>query len=251
MIGDWHGNSDPDHSKLTIHFDTDSVVENFDEFAGRPFHMEMDAKYTLEGNRLTTNASYIHVSSPDPKDQDDVAKANQNFTPEALSKMEGDKWTLDWKDNDTVTMTSTQGGETAIYHLTRGIPPTSNQATSLSPTITPEIDTPNTPTTLIDSEHQTIESHLRTARNFHLTDENVRSWTPKERYLIRNGIYAMHGAEWKKAPALTTFFSRYPWYVPNINQNDIHLPKAEDENAKLILSVEKALAQQGIPIYKP
>lgn len=248
LIGQWSGTDDSNHSKITVEFTADSIKETAEiptPGSTQPIKGEIEGTYKLDGTKMTVKTTKMHVSSDDPKLKEQLDTANKSYSDDYISKQPAVDMSLFWKDKDTLDiLTKKTNGEIATFNLKRGAPP----ATDTTPTAA----TPPATSGGYDQLHRTVDSYIQDAQSRSLTESEVRSWKREERFWVRNGLFAMHGAMFaQSSPAVPEFFHAYPWYNPNVGSDSIKLPQLEDDNAKLISSVEKALAQEGTPIYKP
>jgi hypothetical protein len=122
VTGKWSGTAEPGGVKLTYDIKADSLTQTSEStMAGStaPITTVMEATYKIDGKKMSVKATKMQLATEDPKLKPEFEKSNAVITPEYLDKQPAQEWTLEWKDKDTLAITSHNGQNTLTATVKR------------------------------------------------------------------------------------------------------------------------------------
>ncbi len=100
-----------------------------------------------------------------------------------------------------------------------------------------------TPTPMDDVAHAFLDALIVEGLGRYYTEDELRDKTAAELSILRNGMYALSGLEFKKNTTLREFFGRCDWYAPNTTNAETvyaRFNEFQKGNVAAIVAVEKS-----------
>ncbi|MDD6572178.1 MAG: YARHG domain-containing protein [Thermoflexaceae bacterium] len=93
---------------------------------------------------------------------------------------------------------------------------------------------------LFVNQEDILEAYILLSDEIEFTDSQLKTFSRRELYLLRNGIFALSGREFKEEELMEAF-QNYEWYVPEIPLGEFTwgmLNENQAVNVKLIQKLE-------------